>query len=143
MNGTGVMNEEETKSKKNKKNPHFHSMPSSYSGYPEDPSAHTMSLADLGPRLTTWLLRPKDNLKKDDNPWDPWFDKCFGFVVRTKDEKSAREYADANAGAENKGGFVGNRAITIHPWLDGNYSTCTQLTVEGKEGIIIEDMRRA
>lgn len=125
------------------KNRHFHRLPP-FEGI--DPHAHTMSLDDLGPALFStshlWRLQPKNNLKKDDNPWDPWFDKCFGFVIRAKDEKSAREYADANAGEENRGGFLGKRAITRHPWLDTDYTTCTQLIAEGKEGIIIEDKRK-
>ena len=133
-------------SKEQSKNPHHHSF-SPFAGYPQDPYAHTMSLADLGPSLLSttdlWLLQPKNNLKKDDNPWDPWFDKCFGFVIRAKDEKSAREFADANAGEENRGGFLRKRAITIHPWLDANYTICAQLIAEGKEGIIIKDKRQA
>jgi len=125
-----------------KENPHHHRL-LSFKG--KDPFAHTMSLSDLGsptlPVLYLWFLQPKDNLKEDDNPWGPWFDKCFGFVIRAKDEKSAREYADANAGYENYGGFEGNQLIRIHPWLDINYTTCTLLTGDGEEGVIIKDKR--
>lgn len=106
-----------------------------------------MSLDDSGatlhPILNIWLLQPRNNLKKGDNPWDPWYDKCFGFVIRAKDEKSAREYADANAGGENFGGFLGKQLIMIHPWRDSNYSTYTQLAGEGEEGILIKDRRQA
>jgi hypothetical protein len=65
-----------------------------------------------------WLLRPVDNLPNGDNPWEPWYDKAFGFVVRAKNEQEAREFATAEAGDENRGEFLGNKtAGTKQPWL--------------------------
>jgi len=95
-------------------------------------------------REMLWLLRPKKNLGNDDNPWEPWFDKCFGFVIRAKGEKRAREYADTNAGDENRAEFLRKQiAKTKHPWLNSDYTTCIPLTSEGPEGIVIKEERKA
>jgi hypothetical protein len=51
--------------------------------------------------MTLWLLRPVENLPIDDNPWDPWYDKAFGFVILAETEADARALADKNAGDEN------------------------------------------
>ena len=50
-------------------------------------------------------LRPVENLKNNDNPWKPWYNKSFGFIVRAETEAEARKYADENAGDENRGEF--------------------------------------
>lgn len=39
--------------------------------------------------MKLWLLRPVVGLDENDNPWWPWYDKAFGFVVRAETE--ARE----------------------------------------------------
>lgn len=67
--------------------------------------------------------------------WNPWYDKCFGFVIRAETEQRAREIADADAGDENR--------EENHPWLDPEQSTCTELTAEGKEEQIIKDFNAA
>jgi len=86
--------------------------------------------------MKIWLLRPKDNLPEDDrenNPWEPWYDKAFGFVVRAETELLAREIAGKNGGDETDG-------KTWHggnPWLDPLYSTCEELLGPGKPGVIL------
>ncbi len=78
--------------------------------------------------MKLWLLRPNEDLNKDDNPWDPWYDKCFGFVIKAGSVASARVIADGNAGDENRGEFQGQKtADTIAPWLSDQYSTCEEL----------------
>lgn len=37
--------------------------------------------------MRLWELRPID---KDSGPWEPWYDKAFGFVVRADTEAQAR-----------------------------------------------------
>ena len=37
-------------------------------------------------KMRLWLLRPQEGLIEGDNPWDPWYDKAFGFVVRAETE---------------------------------------------------------
>lgn len=89
--------------------------------------------------MKLWLLRPADNLKKGDDPWEPWYDKCFGMVIRAKTEQEARDVANQNAGDEN----VGINAKTKTPWLDEKYSTCEILTNAGEAGLIIRDYASA
>jgi hypothetical protein len=94
--------------------------------------------------MKLWLLRPIEELPRGDNPWEPWYDKSFGFVVRAPDEQRARELAHSNARDENRGEFLGKKtADTDAPWLDGKYSTCTELTSLGEEGIIMSDVAMA
>ena len=95
--------------------------------------------------MKLWLLRARKDLPTSsdgygvDNPWSPWYDKTFGFVVRAETEADARSIATENAGNEishlNEG--VGTA------WLDAKYSTCVELTTDGEPGLIIEDHARA
>jgi len=83
-------------------------------------------------------LRPKKNLPYNDNPWKPWYDKVFGFIVRAETEAEARKYADVNAREENIGEFLGEKmSETKHPWLDENYSTCIEMNSDGNAGVIM------
>ncbi len=50
--------------------------------------------------MKLWLLRPNKNLSENDNPWKPWYDKAFSFVVRAETEEDARKLAHKNAGSE-------------------------------------------
>ena len=89
-------------------------------------------------------LRPVENLKDGDNPWEPWYDKSFGFIVRAETEAEARKIANENAGYENRGEFLSNKTSnTKTPWLDEKYSTCIELTGDGEAGVIMEDFARA
>lgn len=94
--------------------------------------------------MKLWLLRPREDLREDDNPWSPWYDKCFGFVVRAETESDARKIANEFAGDENRGEFLSSKiSKTKNPWLDGNYSTCNELTADGDAEMVIEDFARA
>ena len=89
-------------------------------------------------------LRPVENLKVGDNPWEPWYDKSFGFIVRAETETETRKIANENAGDENRGEFLnGKIANTKTPWLDKKYSTCVELTGEGEAEMIMEYFARA
>lgn len=93
--------------------------------------------------MNLWLLRPKDCLAGD-NPWEPWYDKAFGFVVRAETQERARALAQEQAGDEKRGAFLGRKtAATQVPWLDENYSTCEPLTDDGDEGIVMMDFHAA
>lgn len=76
--------------------------------------------------MNLWLLRPNNNLKYDDDPWEPWYDKVFGFVVRAESENDARIFASRDCGDERE-----------DVWLDHKYSTCEELTSAGNVGVII------
>jgi hypothetical protein len=85
--------------------------------------------------MKLWLLRPVDGLSKNDNPWSPWYDKAFGFVIRAETEEEARALADANGGDES--------GATKHPWKDAKYSTCDELRPEGAAEVVMQDFASA
>lgn len=89
--------------------------------------------------MKLWILRPVESLSDSESPWEPWYDKAFGFVVLAADEKEARRLADKEAGDENRD----NDCNTIHPWLESKYSTCIELLVEGEPRVIIRDFASA
>lgn len=95
--------------------------------------------------MKLWLIRPKtDGLTDADNPWEPWFDKAFGFVVRADTEEQARQLAHEDAGDENRGEFFSRKtANTNEPWLDAKYSTCEELTPDGEAGVVMQDFHAA
>jgi hypothetical protein len=81
--------------------------------------------------MKLWLLRPIEGL--ENNPWEPWYDKAFGFVVRAETEERAREIANESGGDEKP----------KNAWLDSTLSTCNELLPDGEEGLIIEDFHAA
>ena len=83
--------------------------------------------------MKLWILRPIT--KKRNSPWDPWYDKSFGFVIRAETEEKARKIADENAGDENHD--------AKHPWLNSLYSNCKELLSDGKESLIMKDFASA
>ncbi len=82
--------------------------------------------------MKLWILRPFAS--RLDDPWDPCYDKAFGFVVRAETEAEARELADTQAGDENDDG---------QPWKDAKYSACDELLAEGDAEIVMRDFRAA
>ena len=87
--------------------------------------------------MKIWILTPVDGLPDNDNPWIPWYDKSFGFIVRAETEEEARKFAHDEAGYENRGEF------SIQPWLDSKYTTCSELTGEGTPGVVMGDFANA
>ena len=85
--------------------------------------------------MKLWLLRPAEGLEKGDNPWEPWFDKCFGMVVRAESKERARKIAQDHAADE--------KIEETIPWRDEKYSICAELQQEGEVGVIIEDFASA
>jgi hypothetical protein len=58
-------------------------------------------------------------------PWEPWYDKTFSFVVSAKNEVIARVIASDNHGDEGK-----------HVWLDPQKTRCRILTGNEPKGLI-------
>ena len=83
--------------------------------------------------MKLFILRPREEvLDLEDrkcNPWEPWYDKTFGLVIRAETEDIARRIAAAIA-VDREGGDA---------WLESQFSTCKVLTEEGEEGIVIAD----
>lgn len=80
-----------------------------------------------------WILKNRDDLDMDDNPWAPWYDKCFGMVIAAASEEEARKIASQNACDE---------ARYINPWLTDKYSRCDELEPSNfEEGrLILQDV---
>jgi hypothetical protein len=93
--------------------------------------------------MKLWLLRPRETLMDDDNPWEPWYDKAFGFVVRAETEEKARELITRD---QKSGGFSWNDHYGDEgprAWADPKYSWCEEITQEGQEQVIIRDFASA
>lgn len=96
--------------------------------------------------MKLYLLRPKEpygHEALEDDPWKPWYDKVFGFVVRAEDELRARQIADDNAGNENHTFDENGHYLERHLWLDEKYSACVELSSGGEEELIIRDFHAA
>ena len=89
----------------------------------------TRTAAIAAPTMKLWLLKPIDDRH---GPWDPWYDKAFGFVVRASSPAGARAIAADNACNEGP-----------EAWLDPDFSTCRELRSEGPGGLILRDFSAA
>lgn len=89
--------------------------------------------------MKLWLLRPVEGLPDSGNPWEPWYDKAFGFVVRAQTESEAREIAHQNSGDEKREA----NGPSEEPWRQPQFSTCVELTHDGPEGVVICDFHSA
>lgn len=86
--------------------------------------------------MKLWILEPRPNLADD-----PWYlarreDVQVLVQVRAEGEARARALAQRNGGGETQGGYC-------PAWTDDHYSTCTELTAEGDEGIIMSRWEEA
>lgn len=88
---------------------------------------------DSGAQVKLWILSPVDYLDRETSPWEPWYDKAFGFVVRAENEAEARALASSNGGREV------SEDNNPRSWLDPELSTCTELTQHGPSAVIIRD----
>lgn len=89
----------------------------------------------MGKTNRLWLLCPISRLPNNDDPWKPWYDKAFGFVVRAETEEAARQLAHVNAGDENHCGLA--------PWQNARYSTCVELPSDGPTETVLRSFRSA
>lgn len=83
--------------------------------------------------MALWLLRPID---PDSPPWEPWYDRCFGFVVRAPSEEKARAMTEGATGDEQARTYGGKGP---NPWLDPALATCERLSQRGLDGIVMID----
>ena len=78
--------------------------------------------------MKLWLIKAREDLPKRTNPWEPWYDKAFGFVIAAETEEIARQLAADNAGDEHG-----------QSWLSEIYSTCVELTSNRPSGLVLKD----
>lgn len=88
--------------------------------------------------MPIWMLeQSKDREVGDIDPWAPWYDKAFAFVVIAETEGGARIEAHAESGDED-------RAVeSVSPWLDPKYTTCKELKDSGPPRVVIRDFAAA
>lgn len=81
-----------------------------------------------------WLLRPIDK-DAQEGPWDPWYDRAFGFVVRAETETQARALATTKGGQE----------VSVEPtsWTDPGLSSCIELAIDGPAEVVLSDVHWA
>jgi hypothetical protein len=78
-----------------------------------------------------WVLRPVKGLPAG-NPWDPWYDRCFGMVVRASSATEARLLAGRSAGPEG-----------VVAWENKLLSSCEILKSDGASEVVIQDIHQA
>ena len=88
--------------------------------------------------MKLWHLYPRPDVSEATNPWEPWYDKVFNFVIRVETEEEARRIAHENGCDENRDQWRGNKFVT--PWLDVAYSVCEELTADGAQGVVVRDL---
>ncbi len=82
--------------------------------------------------MKLWILRPIDEKtildasNPDSRRWS--WDCAWGFVVRARDEQSARKHAADECGDEGEGA-----------WLDPGLTSCVPLAGKGAAGVVMKD----
>lgn len=89
--------------------------------------------------MKLFILRPKKNEHDENSPWNPWYDKCFGFVIQANDAGEARKIADENAKDEKKNDFTNGKEDV---WMSEELSSCEELVVKESDapGVIMSDV---
>ena len=100
-------------------------------------------MAGIGEKMKLWILRAREDLPNGDNPWEPWYDKAFRFVVRARTEEEARKLANDSGGDETGPVRTEEYRTGGDPWLDAKYSTCEELTGEGEAEVILGEFHSA
>lgn len=92
--------------------------------------------------MKIWLLEPVAGLpdKAMLSPWVPWCDKCFMMVVIAPTEQEARELAQGMACDEGKKSALWAAPPTATPWLDADFSTCVEVTLD-KPRVVVQEVR--
>ena len=81
-------------------------------------------------------LKPRRDLPIEISPFLPSYDCCVGFIIRAETEEQARKIADDNSARENYKDYYKRNPV----WLSSEYTTCTELSIKGKAGIIMADI---
>lgn len=81
--------------------------------------------------MKLYILRPCTTIEGK-SPWEPWYDKCFGMVVRAENSSEARQIASDNANEEEP-----------IAWYSSLYSTCEELSPVGPSKLIMKDSHDA
>jgi hypothetical protein len=93
--------------------------------------------------MKLWLLRPRaDLLAREAHPWEPWFEKVFGLVIRAGTEAAARALARSQAGQEGLGIYrqfgLEEDEVAAEVWLDSAWTSCDELKPDGEAGVLVD-----
>lgn len=101
--------------------------------------------------MKLWILRPVGYGDYDfggrweEGPWDPWYDKAFGFVVIALNERAAREWAASRHG--NEAPYSWKPGQSGNPWMDPSLTECKELTADtfrrSGPGVVLADIQGA
>ena len=84
--------------------------------------------------MDIWLLKKKDRLPSDDNPWLDQWDKATEAVVIAESEASARELV----AAEDRGFVAGfSKEEALGAWTNERYSTCEKLVAGEVQRVVV------
>lgn len=93
--------------------------------------------------MRLWLLRARRDLPEAGDPWEPWYDKVFGFVIAAETEEQARAMATERGGDEIKAARPWNGG-NARAWLDADLSICRELRAETcPAGVALRDYASA
>jgi hypothetical protein len=92
--------------------------------------------------MQLWILQPQLSvLEREAHPWTPPFDKTLGVLVRAGSEVEARQLAQSKAGNEGQGVYsrlgLAEDEMAEEVWLKPEWTSCDQLTAEGKSEVIM------
>lgn len=95
--------------------------------------------------MKLWIIKARTDLEYANDPWKPWYDKAFGFVIRAETEEAARQLAQGNSGDEARGELSSEEKpySPATPWLNPEQSSCFELTSDGKEEMLLRDFAAA
>jgi hypothetical protein len=88
--------------------------------------------------MNLFLLRPTE----ENEIWEPWYDKYFGFVVRAETESNARAMI---SGKNITLGDECDRLTGFNPWQSPENTTCVKIAddVNGEAEILMSDFHAA
>jgi len=92
----------------------------------------------MGQLTKIWILQPRQDLPRGDDPWEPWFDRCFGIIAEAVTEGDARNIAHDNCVCTDQT-ILRDRRV----FLDPKYTTCAELVPCGQNRFIMGNYRPA
>jgi hypothetical protein len=90
------------------------------------------------PVTKLWIIGPREDLPAGDNPWEPWFDKCFGMIVEASTEQAARRIAHDNCVCKDET-ELHDRGV----YMDPKYTDCRELCPVGTERLVMAEFEMA
>ena len=78
-----------------------------------------------------------------DGDWVPWYDKCFGMIIRAEDERQARAIASNHGGDEDTFDVRFEKDKSASVWMNPKETLCVELASDGPAELILLDFKSA